>query len=567
MHPVDANKNVVIVLGMHRSGTSAIAAGLEQLGLSMGSSLYQGDEWNPKGYFEERQVVEFNNRLLALQNCRWDSPLPPVLGSGGQWEAYVGEAVELVRGLFGDAPAWGFKDPRMCQLAPFWGRVFSQLEVKPQLMLVVRHPAEVVHSLARRDGISVERGAWLWMTHLLGALEYLDNAEDMRFFAFDHLLLQPADFLSDVASWLKLTPAQDTVERFAGDFIAPTLSHGSDARHLSLPGLVLRAYEAVHGAIEEGMTPRAFRESAQWIRITSEFQRDIIPKLLSVQAFYKDDRQLSTLESRIVALSEGLAMAEKLAVERLDEMQRLDTQLIQTSDALARAELIVLEQRSTLECANEQLGSEPVDQATGAHSPLAESQFQREASAQIEALDCRLRDAETLAVERLEHINRLDAQLSQTSAALDRAEHIVSDQQAALERQNDAYALFRGAELIAIERLEHIQKLDAQLIEMSAALSRAEGIVVEQQQAFQQRDAMQAGLLEAERLAFERLAEMQKLNAQPIQTSDALAHAERIVQEQQDALERAYLLVSRREMTPVGVAESLQNATLDPQIK
>jgi hypothetical protein len=44
MHPVDANKNVVIVLGMHRSGTSAIAAGLEQLGLSMGSSLYQGDE-------------------------------------------------------------------------------------------------------------------------------------------------------------------------------------------------------------------------------------------------------------------------------------------------------------------------------------------------------------------------------------------------------------------------------------------------------------------------------------------------------------------------------------------
>lgn len=163
-------------------------------------------------------------------------------------------------------------------------------------------------------------------------------------------------------------------------------------------------------------------------------------------------------------------------------------------------------------------------------------------------------------------MHKLDAQLNQTSAALARAEHIVLDQQAVIERQNEAYSLFREAELIAIERLEHMQKLDAQLIEMSAALSRAEGIVVEQQQAFQQRDEMQAGFREAERLAFERLAEMQKLNAQLVQTTDALANAERIVQEQQDALERAYLRVSLSEVTPVLVAESSQNATLDPQL-
>ncbi|NWN50106.1 hypothetical protein HT121_22105 [Pseudomonas sp. MAFF 301514] len=310
------------------------------------------------------------------------------------------------------------------------------------------------------------------------------------------------------------------------------------------------------------MTPSALRESAQWIRITSEFQRDIIPKLLSVEKFYKDDRQLSTLESRIAALTKGLAVAEKMAVERLGEMRKLDTQLIQTSDALARAELIVLEQRSMLERANEQGGSESGNQV----EPLAQSKFQQEATARLEALDSRLHKAETLAVERLEQMHKLDAQLNQTSAALARAEHIVLDQQAVIERQNEAYSLFREAELIAIERLEHMQKLDAQLIEMSAALSRAEGIVLEQQQAFQQRDEMQAGFREAERLAFERLAEMQKLNAQLVQTTDALANAERIVQEQQDALERAYLRVSLSEVTPVLVAESSQNATLDPQL-
>ncbi|WP_193603591.1 hypothetical protein [Pseudomonas fluorescens] len=545
MYPVGVNKNVVIVLGMHRSGTSAIAAGLEQLGLTMGSSLYQGDEWNPKGYFEERQVVEFNNRLLTSLDRRWDSPLPPELVGGDRWQEYIDEAVELVQGLFGEAPAWGFKDPRMCQLAPFWGEVFVQLEVKPQLMMVVRDPAEVAHSLARRDGISVDRAAWLWMTHLLGALEYLDISEDMRFFAFDDLLFQPAAFLSGVAHWLKLTPDQDTVDRFARDFIAPTLSHGSGARQISLPSLVVRAYDCVRSAIEHGVSPSDFRKSVQWVSITTEYQRDIIPALLSIQEFYKNDRQLSVMESRISALTKGLAVAEKLAVERLDEMQKLNAQLIRTSDALFRAEQIVLERQSLINHASEQ----------------------REKSAWSDAAVTRLRQSEALAVERLEQIQKLDAQLNQSSAALARAEQIVLDQQGMLARQDEVYSLFREAELIAVERLNHMQKLDSQLIELSAALSHAESIVAEQRLELMRRDEVQARFQETQMLAFERLAEMQKLNAQLIQTSDALAHAERIVLEQQEALARANSLAPCVEANTAHATESLQEASLDTQIK
>lgn len=573
MYPADANKQVVIVLGMHRSGTSAIAAGLEQLGLTMGSSLYQGDEWNPKGYFEERQVVEFNNKLFALCDRRWDSPLPPIPGHGEQWDACIDEAVALVQGLFGEAPAWGFKDPRMCQLAPFWGKVFSKLGVKPQLMLVVRDPAEVVHSLARRDGICVDRAAWLWMTHLLGTLEYLDIAEDVRFFAFDHLLSQPAAFLSDVAEWLKLAPAQHTIDHFARDFIAPALSHGSEARQVNLPPLVLRAYKSVRSATEEGMTPRAFRESAQWIDIENEYQRDIMPKLMSVQEFYKGDRQLSVLESRNGALSKGLAVAEKLALERLDEMRRLDAQLIQTSDALLRAEQIVLEQQSMLKLAEEQQVEavrEPDVPVAGGSSVLAHSEQRQEEPASMSAVNARLRETEALAIERLEQMQVFEAQLAQANAALARAEHVVLDQQDMIARQSESYALFLDTELIAVERLKHMQRLDAQLLEMSAALSHAEWLVAEQQEAFKLRDEMQIRFQKTEVLAFERLEEMQKLNVQLMQTTDALAHAERIVEEQQEALARAEAesVASRVEATRELVAESVQEAQkLDLQIK
>ena len=536
MYPVDANKNVVIVLGMHRSGTSAIAAGLEQLGLVMGSSLFKGDEWNPKGYFEERQVVQFNDRLLALYDCRWDSPLPPLLERDQRWDACIDEAMNLVRVLFDEVPAWGFKDPRMCQLAPFWGQVFSRLGIKPRLMIVVRDPAEVVHSLARRDGISAERAAWLWMTHLLGAMEYLDVADDIRFFAFDHMLSQPATFLSDVAGWLNLKPASETIAHFARDFIAPALSHGAGTRQAALPSLVLRAHESVRSAIERGLTPRALRESVEWQGIIFEYRRDIIPTLTSVQRFFQNDRQLSVMELRISALSKGLESAEKLALDRLDEMQKLDTQLIETSDALARAEHIVLRQQEELKLRG----------------------------------DARSRpnEFESLAVERLKQVQKLDAQLSQMSAELAHAEQIVLEQQDVLVSQNEAYARFREAELarfrevelLAIERLEHMQKLDAQLIETSAALARAERVVSEQQDAFKRKDELLALFEETQLLAIERLAQMQKLDAQLLLTSDALAYAEKIVVEQREALARANFQAPSFGETPVLASETLQDA-------
>lgn len=536
MYPVDANENVVIVLGMHRSGTSAIAAGLEQLGLVMGSSLFKGDEWNPKGYFEEREIVQFNERLLALYDCRWDSPLPPLLERDHRWDACIDEAMSLVRVLFDEVPAWGFKDPRMCQLAPFWGQVFSQLGIKPRLMIVVRDPAEVVHSLARRDGISSDRAAWLWMTHLLGAMEYLDVADDIRFFAFDHMLSQPATFLSDVAGWLNLKPASETIAHFARDFIAPALSHGAGTRQAALPSLVLQAYESVRSAIERGLTPRALRESFEWQGIISEYRRDIIPTLTSVQRFFQNDRQLSVMELRISALSKGLASAEKLALDRLEEMQKLDTQLIETSDALARAEQIVLRQQEELKLRG----------------------------------DARSRpnEFESLAVERLKQVQKLDGQLSQMSAELAHAEQIVLEQQGVLMSQNEEYARFRETELarfreielLAIERLEHMQKLDAQLIETSAALALAERVVSEQQDAFKRKDELLALFEETQLLAIERLAQMQKLDAQLLLTSDALAYAEKIVMEQQEALAHANFQASSSDEAPVPASESLQDA-------
>jgi len=65
-----------MVVGMHRSGTSATAGLLHRLGIHMGQELMPATPFNPKGYFEHLQVRDFNDRLLEARGQTWDSIFP-----------------------------------------------------------------------------------------------------------------------------------------------------------------------------------------------------------------------------------------------------------------------------------------------------------------------------------------------------------------------------------------------------------------------------------------------------------------------------------------------------------
>src|SRR6516225_10357393 len=68
----------VIVLGMHRSGTSALAGALHHLGVELGEHLMPASPDNQRGYWEHRDIVAVNHRLMAELGAAWDDirPLP-----------------------------------------------------------------------------------------------------------------------------------------------------------------------------------------------------------------------------------------------------------------------------------------------------------------------------------------------------------------------------------------------------------------------------------------------------------------------------------------------------------
>lgn len=164
-------RRMLLVLGMHRSGTSAMAGVLSHLGVEFSDRLIPATEDNPKGYFEHADVWRHDQDLLAALGSDWDDPaaLP------SQWEdspaarEAAGEILATLDRDFGRVELAGLKDPRMSRLMPLWRTVLSQAGLDAAAVLVVRSPAEVAASVRKRDGLGAEHAAMIWLRHMLEA--------------------------------------------------------------------------------------------------------------------------------------------------------------------------------------------------------------------------------------------------------------------------------------------------------------------------------------------------------------------------------------------------------------
>ena len=165
---------LLVVLGMHRSGTSALAGTFSQLGFNLGDELIPATaDANPKGYFEHAQVVQVHDHLLAALGMDWQDPRP--LPEGWRAHPVAREAAARLRTLIGELVADGatavLKDPRMCRFLPLWLELLDDLGVETHFAFIARHPVEVAASLRRRDDMSEYRAGMLTLAHQLEAEE------------------------------------------------------------------------------------------------------------------------------------------------------------------------------------------------------------------------------------------------------------------------------------------------------------------------------------------------------------------------------------------------------------
>ena len=148
----DEPGRAIIILGMHRSGTSVLAGTLQEAGLDLGDVVRVAPH-NRKGNRENRAIQHMQENLLETNGGSW-SDVPNVVRWSDLHRAVRDEFIAGFRG----ASVWGFKDPRTLFTLDGW------LEVLPhaELVGIFRQPVLVASSLQRRDGFTFEQGLDLW---------------------------------------------------------------------------------------------------------------------------------------------------------------------------------------------------------------------------------------------------------------------------------------------------------------------------------------------------------------------------------------------------------------------
>ena len=160
----------VIVLGMHRSGTSCLAGLLEEAGVYLGE-VSKKNPFNVKGNHENTQIVNLNDALLKLNSGNWHNP-PDSLKWTNEHADERDALLESFKSI--DCQYWGFKDPRVVFTLGFW----SDGIVPPHFIGTFRHPLSVATSIhARNNKMSIDYGLQVWKKYNQRLLEYYENSE------------------------------------------------------------------------------------------------------------------------------------------------------------------------------------------------------------------------------------------------------------------------------------------------------------------------------------------------------------------------------------------------------
>lgn len=329
------NKRLIVVLGMHRSGTSAITRGLQVMGVELGNRLNPPDPGNnDKGFFEDLDILDLNIQMLHAINTDWHflAPLEALDVEKLCNMGFFQRASELLQAKTAFSPIFGIKDPRLAKLIPFWNRVFVNCGFDTGYILAIRNPLSVAQSLAKRDGFSPEKSFSLCLGHLLSIL--INTEKNKRIIVdYDQFLYSPQQCIELIANCLGLEINKSELQVYLNDFIDNKLRHSHYsvddlAKNRACPELLFELYSELQNIIlNNGEIDNVlfYSQVSKW---SNEFDR--------IRSYLKWSDNVSTqLESMnlsICRLEDQLIDQKHILVQKYEEINNLNSVLAHRDD-------------------------------------------------------------------------------------------------------------------------------------------------------------------------------------------------------------------------------------------
>lgn len=275
-----SESHAILVLGMHRSGTSALARTLALAGAGLPATLVPptpGD--NDLGYWESMQIVQFHERLFRKLGTAMLEPTP----TEESWFASPDAQVEvetlarLLEAEWGDHPCWVVKEPRACRFIPIWREALESIGRRAVVVVPLREPAEVASSLSRRDGFPRPVAERLWALHA-GAAERRTRGIPRVFSTYHELLDDWRSVVDRVAALLPagmLDPARDAAS--IDTFLSRSLRHHAVDGDPPADPAIRALRDRLLGAARERREPSAVAIDAAWDSIFGSAVRRPVP--------------------------------------------------------------------------------------------------------------------------------------------------------------------------------------------------------------------------------------------------------------------------------------------------
>ncbi len=243
----------IVVLGMHRAGTSATGHILVDLGFEMPGESVPADPDNPKGYWEPREIVEIHDAFLhGIGRC-WSDPRPFEPGVFDSEAADTARTMlrEVVQQTLLPRKRWVIKDPRMCRLMPLWEGLLDEPGLSHRFLHVLRSPLSVADSLYQRDKFSPEKSFMLWLRHNLEA-EAATRDQQRSWLSFEEVSGASASQVNErfrsATGWSRLSDKR--IQKAITDVLDHSLVHSDHGLEESLEQLaeypwIATAYQAL----------------------------------------------------------------------------------------------------------------------------------------------------------------------------------------------------------------------------------------------------------------------------------------------------------------------------------
>ena len=216
----------ILILGMHRSGTSALSGTLNLLDVYLGNNLMAGREENPKGFFENVEICKVNESLLSrIQSNVHDDFYNPIKLKDIQ-DCDLECLKQALINQFKYSQIFAIKDPRIGYLLPVYIQALESIDVDVKIIIPFRNPLEVARSLNKRNGFSIEKGLLHWAYHILTS-EFFSRDLQRVFTCFDELVQSPQTVIKQIDQKLKLNlnSKYNAKKDQIADFLTPGLKH------------------------------------------------------------------------------------------------------------------------------------------------------------------------------------------------------------------------------------------------------------------------------------------------------------------------------------------------------